>query len=294
MGKSQAQLDLQDVSRNHKICWRLPTLSDTASAYPLRWKGTLIAAGRARRAVRAIRREFMAGWGVNWRSIGIGVVVSSGELWSSARRICLSRSVTWCRLVIIDLFSNFKTEIVPFSTFIVRKCERCYMRVRYSILDEVERLTIDCAFHYASLFPIFVCGLWKQWTYLRKSGEVMILVSPSFSSKATSKNYASYLALHAFRHCNRLLFYFIFHFQSSKSSFKSHSWAFGLRAVKESHFWFHHQFNWQSPKISSSRILPPGGLGKDEIPVFLWQTLWCEIDGAPSGCWSIFPKWLLI
>ena len=37
----------------------LETLSDTASAYPLRCSGALRAAGRARRAVRAILREFM-------------------------------------------------------------------------------------------------------------------------------------------------------------------------------------------------------------------------------------------
>jgi len=59
MGQSQGQLDLEDVSCGRKICLGIPTLSETASAYPLRWRGALIAVGRTRRAVRAIRREFM-------------------------------------------------------------------------------------------------------------------------------------------------------------------------------------------------------------------------------------------
>jgi hypothetical protein len=41
--------------------WELLTLSGTASAYVLLWAGIRIAAGRARRAARATRREFMMG-----------------------------------------------------------------------------------------------------------------------------------------------------------------------------------------------------------------------------------------
>jgi hypothetical protein len=36
MWQGQAQLDLEKVSNDRKICSGLPTLSDTASAYPLR------------------------------------------------------------------------------------------------------------------------------------------------------------------------------------------------------------------------------------------------------------------
>ena len=66
MWQNQTQLDLLQVSNGYKICSELPTLSDTTSAYPLRWIGALIAAERTRRALRAIRREFMMCWGINW------------------------------------------------------------------------------------------------------------------------------------------------------------------------------------------------------------------------------------
>jgi hypothetical protein len=66
MRQSQAQLDLEEVSSGCKICSQLPTLSDTASAYPLRWRGALRVAGRTRRAVRAIRTVFMMYRRVNW------------------------------------------------------------------------------------------------------------------------------------------------------------------------------------------------------------------------------------
>ena len=39
-------------------------LSEATSAYPLRWKGRVMAAGLARRAARAMRRELMMNWGV--------------------------------------------------------------------------------------------------------------------------------------------------------------------------------------------------------------------------------------
>lgn len=65
-GRTKLSLICGRVSKGHKICSELPTLSDTTSAYPLRWTGAMIAAERTRRALRAIRREFMMCWGINW------------------------------------------------------------------------------------------------------------------------------------------------------------------------------------------------------------------------------------
>lgn len=55
------------ISKSQNVKREVPTLSATASAYPLRITGAFKAVGRTRRAARAKRMEFIMGGGINWR-----------------------------------------------------------------------------------------------------------------------------------------------------------------------------------------------------------------------------------
>lgn len=92
---------------------KVPTLSDTASAYPLRCRGAVKAAGRTRRAVRAIRREDMMVCVVNGNWPGL---ISDSPRRGSFRLGCRYTKEGWrCSHMtlnqsLIKLKSNFRMK----------------------------------------------------------------------------------------------------------------------------------------------------------------------------------------